>query len=54
VPLVDIVDGAAVYDEHEAEKQPDWSFDAIDSGTYPAQRLQDVPVDDVLAADRAS
>jgi NADH:ubiquinone oxidoreductase subunit F (NADH-binding) len=44
VPLVDIVDGAAVYDEREATKQPDWTHDAVDSGTYPAQRLQDVPV----------
>jgi NADH:ubiquinone oxidoreductase subunit F (NADH-binding) len=45
VPLVDIVDGEAVYDEREAMKQPDWTFDDIDSGTYPAQRLQDVPVE---------
>ena len=44
VPLVDIVDGKAVYDEREATKQPDWTFDEIDSGVYPAQRLQDVPV----------
>ena len=44
VPLLDIVEGTAVYDEHEAEKQPDWTFDAVDSGTYPAQRLQDVPL----------
>jgi hypothetical protein len=45
VPLIDIVEGTAVYDEREARKQPDWSFEAIDSGTYPAQRLQDVPVE---------
>jgi NADH-quinone oxidoreductase subunit F len=44
VPLLDIVDGRAVFDEREAKKQPDWSFDVVDSGTYPAQRLQDVPV----------
>jgi hypothetical protein len=48
VPLVDIVDGAAVYDGREARKKPDWSFDDLDSGTYPAQRLQDVPVDETL------
>ncbi|TML08932.1 MAG: hypothetical protein E6G39_17035 [Actinobacteria bacterium] len=44
VPLLDIVEGTAVYDEQEAEKQPDWTFDAVDSGTYPAQRLQDIPL----------
>jgi len=44
VPLLDIVEGTAVFDEHEAQRQPDWTFDAIDSGIYPAQRLQDVPV----------
>ena len=44
VPLIDIVEGTAVFDEQEAMKQPDWTFDDIDSGTYPAQRLQDVPV----------
>ena len=43
VPLLDIVEGTAVFDEHEAEKQPDWTFDPVDSGTYPAQRLQNVP-----------
>ena len=43
VPLLDIVEGTAVFDAHEADKQPDWTFDAVDSGTYPAQRLQDVP-----------
>ena len=44
VPLLDIVEGTAVFDEREAQRQPDWTFDAIDSGSYPAQRLQDVPV----------
>ena len=44
VPLLDIVEGTAVYDEQEADKQPDWTFDAVDSGTYPAQRLQDIPL----------
>ena len=29
----------AVYDVRHAEKQPDWSFDAIDSGQTPADRL---------------
>ena len=52
VPLVDIVDGTAIYDENEAQKQPDWSFDEIDSGIYPAQRLQDVPVAISLSSSR--
>ena len=37
--LVDIVDGVATYDEHHREKQPDWSYDAVDSGQAPADRL---------------
>lgn len=44
-PLVDIVDGAAVYDERQEDKQPDWTFDSVDSGVYPAQRLQNVPLE---------
>ncbi|MEO5842754.1 MAG: NADH-ubiquinone oxidoreductase-F iron-sulfur binding region domain-containing protein [Acidimicrobiales bacterium] len=44
VPLLDIVEGTAVFDEREAQRQPDWTFEAVDSGVYPAQRLQDVPV----------
>lgn len=44
VPLVDIVEGTAVFDEREAQRLPDWTFDAVDSGIYPAQRLQEVPV----------
>ena len=37
-PIVDIVDGRAVLDEHDVEKQPDWTFDAVDSGEAPADR----------------
>ena len=44
-PLIDIIDGVAVFDENQANKQPDWTFDAVDSGVYPAQRLQGVPCD---------
>jgi NADH-quinone oxidoreductase subunit F len=40
-PIVDIVDGVAVLDEHQARKQPDWTFDAFDSGRSPADRLDD-------------
>ena len=41
VPIVDIVDGRAVLDEHQATKQPDWTFDAEFSGKSPADRLDD-------------
>ncbi len=37
--LIDIRDGVAVLDEHHAAKQPDWTFDAQDSGQAPAARL---------------
>jgi NADH-quinone oxidoreductase subunit F len=39
VPIADIVDGRAELDTRELAKQPDWSFDAIDSGTWPADRF---------------
>jgi hypothetical protein len=39
-PIVDIDAGRVVLDEHEAEKQPDWTFDEIDSGKWPADRLE--------------
>lgn len=42
-PLVDIVDGIAVIDEREAAKQPDWTYDAVDSGKWPADRLEHEP-----------
>jgi NADH:ubiquinone oxidoreductase subunit F (NADH-binding) len=37
--IVDIDDGRAVLDERELEKQPDWTFDAVDSGKWPAVRF---------------
>ena len=40
-PLADIRDGEAVLDEHQLEKQPDWSFDAVDSGQSPAARFHE-------------
>ena len=40
-PLADIRDGEAVLDEHQLQKQPDWSFDAVDSGQSPAARFHD-------------
>jgi NADH-quinone oxidoreductase subunit F len=37
--IVDIQDGHAVVDEREREKQPDWSYDAVYSGKWPATRF---------------
>jgi NADH-quinone oxidoreductase subunit F len=37
--LVTIDQGTAVVDERHRDKQPDWSYDEIDSGQPPAERL---------------
>jgi NADH:ubiquinone oxidoreductase subunit F (NADH-binding) len=37
--LVDIVDGVAHIDVRHADKQPDWTYDPVDSGKSPAARL---------------
>ncbi|MDQ1434571.1 MAG: NADH-quinone oxidoreductase subunit, partial [Actinomycetota bacterium] len=37
--LVAIDDGVAHIDERHADKQPDWTYDATDSGKTPAARL---------------
>ena len=37
--LVGIDDGVARIDERHAAKQPDWTYDAVDSGKSPAARL---------------
>lgn len=39
LPLVDIDDGVAVYEQRQLSKQPDWTYDATDSGQWPAQRM---------------
>jgi hypothetical protein len=39
--ILDLVDGRAVLDEHQRAKQPDWTYDAEDSGQSPADRLDD-------------
>src|SRR5579871_356668 len=36
--LLDIADDRAVLDAHHLDKQPDWSYDATDSGQAPAER----------------
>jgi NADH:ubiquinone oxidoreductase subunit F (NADH-binding) len=37
--LIDIEGDVAVIDEHHAQKQPDWTYDEVDSGQSPADRL---------------
>jgi NADH-quinone oxidoreductase subunit F len=37
--IVDIEDGRAVLDERQRAKQPDWSYDPVDSGKWPATRF---------------
>jgi NADH-quinone oxidoreductase subunit F len=37
--LIDIADGVARSDERHREKQPDWTYDPVDSGQSPAARL---------------
>ena len=39
--LVAIHDGEAVVDVRHGDKQPDWTFDEVDSGKSPADRLAD-------------
>jgi hypothetical protein len=40
-PIRDLVDGRAVLDERQRTKQPDWTHDPVDSGQWPADRLDD-------------
>ncbi|MDQ3570353.1 MAG: hypothetical protein M3396_06970 [Actinomycetota bacterium] len=40
VPILDIVDHKAIFDEEQARKQPDWTFDPEYSGQSPADRTQ--------------
>ncbi|HKF92267.1 MAG TPA: NADH-ubiquinone oxidoreductase-F iron-sulfur binding region domain-containing protein [Acidimicrobiia bacterium] len=37
--IVDIEDGRAVLDERQREKQPDWTYDPVYSGKWPATRF---------------
>ncbi len=37
----DVVDGHAVLDEAQRTKQPDWTHDEVDSGQWPADRLDE-------------
>ncbi len=40
-PIVDLVDGRAILDDAQRTKQPDWTHDPVDSGQWPADRLDD-------------
>jgi NADH:ubiquinone oxidoreductase subunit F (NADH-binding) len=40
-PIVDIVDGRAQLDVAHASKQPDWTYDEVDSGKWPAARIDE-------------
>lgn len=48
-PILDLVDGQVLLDDHEAAKQPDWTYEAVWSGRAPADRLDDHrgPAEDV-------
>ena len=37
----DLVDGRVVLEESQRTKQPDWTHDPVDSGQWPADRLDD-------------
>jgi NADH-quinone oxidoreductase subunit F len=39
--IVDIENGRAVIDVDHARKQPDWTYNAIDSGKWPAARIDE-------------
>jgi NADH-quinone oxidoreductase subunit F len=43
--LVTIDQGTAVVDERHRDKQPDWTYDEIDSGQPPAERLAEPSAD---------
>jgi NADH:ubiquinone oxidoreductase subunit F (NADH-binding) len=40
-PITDIADGRAVLDAAQRTKQPDWTHDEVDSGQWPADRLDE-------------
>jgi hypothetical protein len=41
LPVVGFAEGKAILDEHQLDKQPDWTYDEVDSGTFPAARFSD-------------
>ena len=51
VPVVGFERGKAVLDLHQLDKQPDWTYDEVDSGTYPAARYSSPDAAEVTASD---
>ena len=45
LPIIDMADHAAVLDTDHLDKRPDWTAGGADSGSWPAQRLADLPVE---------
>jgi NADH:ubiquinone oxidoreductase subunit F (NADH-binding) len=43
-PIRDVAGGRAQLEDEQFTKQPDWTHDPIDSGSWPAARLEDTPV----------
>ncbi len=43
--IVDIVEGQVFLDEHQHLKQPDWTYDPVDPGKSPADRLSEHRID---------
>ena len=50
IPVVGFKEGKAVLDEHQLEKQPDWTYDEVDSGTFPAARYSNPDAAEVTAS----
>ncbi len=50
IPVVGFADGVAVLDLHQLDKQPDWTYDAVDSGTFPAARYSNPDASEVTAS----
>ena len=44
LPVVDIIEGRAVLDTAQGTKNPDWTHSQRDSGSWPAARLGNVPI----------
>lgn len=45
VPITDIVEGRALLETSHLDKQPDWTYNEIDSGAWPAAALGSTPAE---------
>ncbi len=50
LPVVGFAGGKAILDEHQLDKQPDWTYDEVDSGTFPAARFSNPDAAQVTAS----